>query len=787
MHQQNKDRERLLRHASDVYYNGGIHLMSDREFDDLRKEHEKARTEHPDDPVWQDTILDQIGAPAAEWSGFAKVAHSVPMLSLDNVFVGEGNDVSEVLAWIHKMRAAGVTTVVLEPKIDGLSARATYRDGELVSVVTRGNGEVGDDVTVNAVAANILPKRLRRLRPGPLEINGEVFMRFSDFETINQDLIRQGEETYANPRNAAAGMLRRKDPGQVRGIQFLAHGVASGTAESTHSSEMSHLADLGVGVVYSICEAIEQGNSFMLDPARLWEALRGVVSGLGYPQDGVVLKVNRADVRDSLGCTSRAPRWAVAVKFQQEEVETTLREITVQVGRSGVLTPVAELEPVLVDGSTVSRATLHNEAQINRLGVQPGDRVVIRKAGAIIPEVVRRVETESAASTENRLSIDLARIELRNIAFEIGENGGKLPEGTDVHRRVASRIYSILESEVTAEQRNSAKALTFTAAYSPDRKSFHLGAAIAWTCPSCGQKSVAAEKQDERDDDRRWICTNTAGCPAQMSARIRHMASRNCLNLDQLGEEACDAIADQWGLKHPLELLYRPGLEEALAKLSWTTEAGGQMTFGTGRAARVADAIRRAMTGGVPLHGWVAALGLPTIGENTSKEISRLCWDRSELIARCSAPDGLFWVMVESLRGDPAEREYARLKEEFSVSPRLGPVSLQKLVDFVNWSTGTAILDMIPSSVVSANYEPVKPTVSGGHLSGTTFVITGTLSQPREHFVRLIENAGGKVAGSVSAKTTYLLAGEKAGSKLAKATSLGVRVITEEEFNSLLL
>lgn len=690
--------------------------MSDADYDRLTAQHQHDRKVFPDDPTWKDTILGKVGAAPAQASGFKKVRHSVPMFSLDNVFIGDDGSVSEVQGWMDRVRADfddDLVLLIAEPKIDGLSVRVTYQDSDLQSVVTRGDGETGDDVTVNALAASIVPRRLSLPNPGKLEINGEVYMSFRSFDEINQQQKDRGEELYANPRNAAAGILRRKDPSNVRGISFLAHGVASGAVGVDHQEVLLHVQGLGISAVWGKCWPLKlQGEGARVD----LEFLKSIVADLRFPVDGVVIKVNRLAYQERLGSTSRAPRWAVAVKFQQEEVETTLNAITVQVGRSGVLTPVAELEPVLVDGTTVSRATLHNEDQINRLGVRPGDRVIIRKAGAIIPAVIR-VATPT--------------------------------------------------SEV--------------------RSAYSLGPAIDWTCPSCGEKSVVCDAQEAiggKEASKRWICFNTNGCPAQMAARIQHAASRECLNIEGLGEEACAAIADSWELRHPFEIFSRDNTVARFAALTWTTESGGKMTFGESRATRVMRALEAARA--LPLNRWIAALGIPSIGKNTSKEISRLCRTVEAVDNSCEGPSGLFWQMLDSLNNDPKQEVYETLKVRYGVSSRMGPVSIQQLSSFVKSDTWSYVMRLIPLKVVSDNYHPDPPKVDTtcglNSISGKTFVITGTLSLPREHFQKLIEENGGKVSSGVSKTTDYLLAGEKAGSKLMKATALEVTILSEEAF-----
>ncbi len=771
--------------------------MTDTEFDAMWKEHTDSRAATPGDPVWQDTILDRIGAEPSAQSGFVKIAHSVPLMSLDNVFVGDDGSIDEILRWINRTwKTLGVDLQIIgEPKIDGLSLRLVYFNGELQTAATRGDGSIGEDVTANVIASGIVPLRLHLPVHGMLEINGETYMTFRNFEVLNARQADLGLPLYANPRNAAAGILRRKDPTQARGLSFLAHGVAVGAVEADYVREMLRLNGLGLNTprqksLKIAGELPTRDDEFQSDAGHTAMWLNAVNDDLNYPVDGVVLKVARFAFQEELGCTSRAPRWAIAVKFQQEEVETTLKEITIQVGRSGVLTPVAELEPVLVDGTTVSRATLHNEDHVNRLGVRPGDRVVIRKAGAIIPEVLRVVEGGNAIPSRHstaefsREQLDTARAELLTVGNMI--EAGQLPAEFDVYRRIAASAYGVADDEVTDEQRKDAKSLAFWTAYTPAWK-YHLGWATQWTCPSCGEKSVVAQR-DEKKGSVKWLCSNTLRCPAQLAARIEHMASRDCLNIDQLGGEVCDAIARQEGagglIRHPFDVMGKRA--PWFARLTWETESGGRMTFGESRAAKVEAAILATRT--LPLNRWIAALGIPSIGKNTSKEISRLVRNVEALGNACSAPAGLFYQMIISYEEDPKKEFYETLKTRYAISPRLGPVSLGRLMDFVSSDDGMHALRLIPASVVSDNYAP-EPTkvdpASAGPLTGKTFVITGTLSQPREHFQKLIEGAGGKVSGSVSKSTDYLLAGDKAGSKLAKAGSLGVTIIDEQGLQEL--
>lgn len=709
MTRSNADNEERLRAASKAYYVEAKPIMSDRQFDELWRAHEKNREMMPDDPVWKDTILDRVGV-APESSGFAKVDHSTPMLSLDNLFMETPEQITEITDWLADLRKTmpAAALLVAEPKVDGLSLRVTYVDGCLFRAVTRGNGQVGDNVTANAIAAKLVPERLERTSEGILEVNGEVFISFEEFEKLKERCLAGGNKLPANPRNAAAGIMQRKDPAQVanQGLEFLAHGIAEGGLRESYTEEVDRLEFLGLNVLkgktFMVNGAVSHGEEISYD----W--LHSIYEGHQFPVDGVVLKVNEYGYQQRLGNTSRAPRWAMAVKFAQEEVETTLNDITIQIGRSGVLTPVAELEPVEVDGTVVSRASLHNEDQINRLGLVVGDKVVIRKAGAIIPEVVRVVDPDDNGD-RGKFDLPIHAVN-RHPDVDFGE----------IHRRDAN------------------------------------GAAI-------------------------YSCSNPS-----FAARLEYMAHRDNLNIDQMGGEVCDAIAEkakEYEIKHPFDLCGFPG--SFFAELTWTTESGKNMTFGMSRASKVVKSFVAAAD--LPLNRWISSLGIPHVGKNTSKEISRLVRSADGLLNTCMDDDGLLRRMYHSVTLDPsAQTVYKGLKEKYGISHHLGPESIKSLVDYVCSEKGRQALDLIPETVVSANYNPEPPKPATGALAGKTFVITGTLSQPRPHFKKLIEDNGGKVSGSISGKTDFLLAGEKAGSKRTKAESLGVSIIDEDTLMGML-
>ena len=715
------EKEQQLRQASDAYYNGKP-TMSDAEFDKLWKAHQFLRKLTPDADMWRDTILDKVGAQPSQQSGFGKVKHISKMMSLENIFVQtEGNPLDELFKWLTNIAAKYPREerirVVIEPKIDGLSASVIYADGILSRVVTRGDGEEGEDITANALAAGLVSRTLipdmawgNIHTRGVMEFRGEIYMPFDVFNVLCVAATAIGEDPPANPRNAAAGMIRRKDASSLpgSGLKFLVHGIEN-PQRSTYLDAKASAAALGLPILEQLHFAI--GDRF---DEQTYRNLRQLAV-CAYPTDGLVFKLDSFKLREELGFTSRAPKWAIALKFEQEQVQTKCNAITVQVGRSGILTPVAELEPIEVDGSVVSRATLHNEEQINRLGLLPGDTVILQKAGGIIPEIVS----------------------VGPIVLRAGRAIGK---STTLHQM---------------------------------RSAFSLLQHIDNKCPSCGNTDIVV-------DGARYRCNNLVGCKAQMAARVEHMASRGCLNILGLGEEACDAIAQRGDIKHPFDILDKP--VDWFASLAWVTDTGKNMTFGKSRATKVVAACADAKK--QPLNRWITSLGIHSIGENTGKEISRLCEDTNELNWACrpmtpvqNPKDGVIYSIAKG--ADKGAGDLAK----FAISNHLGPVSCNELVDFVASDIGLSLLRRIDEyGIKSDNYNPIPmtTTASSGAFAGKTFAITGKLSQTRDHFKDLIEEAGGKVTDTISAKLTALVCGEGGGGKRDKAAKAGVEVWDEE-------
>lgn len=531
--------------------------------------------------------------------------------------------------------------------------------------------------------------------PTVLEIRGEIFMPNSAFAAMNEERDEKGLPAFANPRNATAGTVKQLDPKVVaaRPLAFLAHGL--GAYEGPELETELDFHDL-----------LERFRIPHNQPIRIAKNLDEVLAAITFfrehrhqidhATDGAVMKVLDRRERDQLGATARAPRWAAAYKFLPEQQETTLRAITIQVGRTGVLTPVAELDPVLISGSTVARATLHNQDEITKKGVYIGAKVLVEKAGEIIPAIVKVIDPDPNAE-----------------------------------------IYSLYD-------------------------------AVDGKCPSC-QAPITKE-----DGFAAWRCTNFE-CPAQAVTAITHFAARKALDIDSMGEVVAEALVRNDLAKSPLDLFSLS--EETLANLNLGTPESPRR-FGEKNAAKIISSLEAARS--KPLSKWLFAMGIRHLGESAAKELSRL---HHNLLELPSSP------ILEALRSDTradAKKKNPAL-EPYAITGEVGPAVAESILTFFESQAGEnlvsrlAELDLNPAS---DNYAP-KPEASNLPFTGKTFVITGTLSQSRDHFKDFIEKNGGKVSGSVSKKTDYVLAGESAGSKLDKANQLGVTVLDEPAFAKL--
>ena len=702
-----RDLQSLLeRH--DQLYNKGIPEIPDFEFDQLYRELEVLEAKHPEhrDP---NSITHRVGG--APIAGFQQIQHALPMLSIDDVFELSTEGVEKAAAScpeqelidfyrrLQKNLKHENVVVTVEPKIDGVAVSLLYQEGKLVYAATRGDGQTGDDVTHNVKTIRSIPLGLPSPYPTLLEVRGEIFMPNKAFAALNAERDEAGLPTFANPRNAAAGTLKQLDSKIVakRPLAFLAHGLGAYDGKPLENEHEFHnlLGKLGIPQNLPIL------NAHNLD--ELLEAVARINRDrhdLDYGTDGAVIKILDRAERAQLGFTSRAPRWAAAYKFLPEQKETTITNIIIQVGRTGVLTPVAELTPVLISGSTVSRATLHNQDEIDRKDIRLGDTVLIEKAGEIIPAIIKV---------------------LRHV-------DGAIP-------------YSLYHS-------------------------------VGGKCPSCGGPI------SQEDGFVAWRCTSFE-CPAQAVTAIKHFASRKALDLDGLGEIVAEALVRHNHCSTPLDLFRLD--ENTLANLNLGTEESPRR-FGEKNAAKVLAALGAAKS--KPLHRWLYAMGIRQLGESAAKELSRLHRTIAEMVDS--------EILAELLRDTrPSAKKQNELLAKYNITGDVGPAVAEMIIAFFNSMAGQHVITCLAEleiHPISDNYLPIaaEADLSTFPLTGKTFVLTGTLSIDRDAMKELIESKGGKVSGSVSAKTSFVIAGEGGGSKRDKAAKLGVSILDEAGFQALI-
>lgn len=651
-----------------LYYVEANPVISDFEFDRLLERLLELERQFPD-LVTPDSPSQRVGGQITK--EFSSVRHREPMLSLANTYSqGEVMDFYNRLGKLLREEGVEERDVVAELKFDGVAVSLVYRDGLFVQGATRGDGLRGDDITVNLRTIGTIPLRLDSGSCAGLqgddreiEVRGEVFMRKDDFERLNEG--RPEEDRFANPRNATAGTLKLQDSAEVarRSMTFVAYYLKGIADESAlHFERLSLLEKLGffTGGHYRLCSDLKEIDSFIDE----WSEKRWK---LPYETDGVVLKLNAVHLWDRIGATSKSPRWAIAYKYPAQQAETELLGVVFQVGRLGTITPVAELEPVRLAGSTVSRSTLHNFDEIERLGVQLHDRVVIEKSGEVIPKIIRA-----------------------------------LPE---------------------------------------KRTLFSEPIQVPSSCPSCGTQLVKPEGEVS------WYCPNEQGCPAQIRGRILHFASRNAMDIRSLGSALVDQLVvsglvrdagDLYSLEmHQVVQLDRMGEKSALNLLHALDES----------RKRSYDRL-------------LYALGIRHVGQATARELARA------------------YPLFEDLqRADEAA---------LASVPDIGPVVARSIVDFFARPSATETLRKLQAAGFSfREEEPEEP--ANRTFEGLTVIFTGALERyGRSQASELVRARGGKVTGSVSRKTSLVVAGKEAGSKLEEARQLGVRVIGEEEFETML-
>ncbi len=643
-----------IRYHSRKYYTEDDPEISDYEYDQLYRQLETLEGEYPD-LVTEDSPTRKIGG--AVYNTFAPVVHQVPLESLHDSFSPE-----ELLDFDRRVReTVGETEYVVEPKFDGLSVALEYRNGVFVRGSTRGDGVTGEDVTENIRTIHSVPKVLGEPVPF-LEVRGEVYMSDNSFERLCERQELMEEKTFKNPRNAAAGSLRQKDPKITaqRELSIFVFNVqqVEGKTLTCHDQSLEWLRTLGfpVSADYRKSRDIET----ILDYIREIGDKRG---DFDFPIDGAVVKVNDFAQREELGSTAKFPRWAEAFKYPPEEKETTLLDIEVNVGRTGVLTPTGRFEPVTLAGTTVSRATLHNQDFISEKDIRIGSRVILRKAGEIIPEVVAVLES---------------------------------PQD--------SQPYLLPE-----------------------------------TCPSCGERVTRVE------GEAATRCTNPQ-CPAQLLRNLIHFASRDAMDIDGLGPAILEQLLHQQMIASPADL--------------YTLEVSQLQTlerFGKKSAQNLVASIERSKSN--DLSRLVYALGIPHIGAKAAQVLCAAI-PTMEALENASEED---LAQIEGFGGIMAEEVVAFFQKE----------SAQKLVARLK--------------ELGVNMEAQRQETQSSIFAGSTFVLTGTLpTMSRKEATQLIESHGGKVTSSVSKKTSYVLAGEEAGSKLDKARQLEIPVLTEEDLINML-
>ena len=637
--------------------------IPDAEYDGLFRELQELEAQHPQ-LVTPDSPTQRVGA--APVASFSQVTHGTPMLSLNNAFTEE-----EVLAFDRRVREAVDAATIeyaAEPKFDGLAVSLTYADGMLTTGATRGDGYVGEDVTANLKTLRAIPLKLRAAHPpAVLEVRGEVLMLRADFERMNRGQRERGEKEFVNPRNAAAGALRQLDA-QItasRPLSFYAYGTGAplDAGLRKHSRVLDRLAELGFPV--AAARRVVKGGAGMLDYYRELGAAR---AKLPFDIDGVVYKVNDLSVQNALGFVSRAPRFALAHKFPAEEATTVVAGIDVQVGRTGALTPVARLAPVFVGGVTVTNATLHNEDEVQRKDIRVGDTVVVRRAGDVIPEVVRVI-------------------------------ADKRPPHT--HRFVL-----------------------------PAR------------CPECGSAVRKAE------DEAIARCSAGLYCPAQRKQALLHFASRRAMDIEGLGEKLVEQLVDK-------NIVHTPADLYALA----VDNLAGLERMADKSARNLVDAIGKSRR--TTLARFIYALGIRNVGESTAQDLARHFGN----IHRLESADAQVLQQV----------------------PDVGPVVTQSIAGFFAEPHNREVIAQLMKAGVNFAETAPRQFDTSNPVYGKTFVLTGVLPNlTRDDAQQKIRDRGGKVSGSVSKKTDYVVAGADAGSKYDKARELGIDILDEADLLNLL-
>ena len=661
----------IVRRLGHAYYVKDEPLLSDGQYDRLFRALQMLEERFPDLKT-PDSPTHRVGGPVLD--KFEKVQHPEPLLSLGNAF-----DAGELRAWYERacrgladvLDDGGKPALVAELKIDGLAIALRYESGQLTQGATRGNGIIGENVTAHVKTVRSIPLKLLDEAPNYLEVRGEVYMRLSTFEELNRKLVEAGETPKVNPRNTAAGSLRQLDPAAVAGrkLDFWAYGIGKtdGVLPATQTEVLTWLKELGLPPTpnHARFDDIED----VIDFCETWTGKRGE---LDFEIDGMVVKVDRRDFQEILGNVANAPRWAVAFKFPAQEATTMLLNIEHRVGRTGVVKPIAILEPVEVGGVTVSRATLHNAEYIRVRDIRLGDQVTIKRAGDVIPQVIGPVKEARTG---------------REITYE----------------------------EPT-------------------------------TCPDCGEPLVRLEGEAD-------IRCVSATCPAQLKRLVEHFASRNAMDIEGMGEKVAAQLVEE-GLVGAIADIYSLDRDALLALEGYKDKKVDNLLEGIQTSK------------GRPLHRLLFGLGIRFIGEATAKL----------LVAEFTSL-GVF----ASPNGGEALGEATR--EDLEAIHGIGPETAESVVSWFSNSENRGIVEALHEFGVNTKRLPEEEpsaAASESAIAGKTFVLTGTLpTLKRSDARKMIEQAGGKVTGSISKKTDFLVAGETAGSKLDKANELEIPILDE--------
>jgi DNA ligase (NAD+) len=668
----------IARHDT-LYHQKDAPEISDAEYDALVRRNRAIEGLFPS-LKRTDSPSARVGAEPA--AGFAKVRHLHPMLSLDNAFDRE--DVADFIGRIRRFlgrKDEAEIELSVEPKIDGLSANLRYEDGAFTIGATRGDGTIGEDITANLRHVAGIPHKLKDPHPPKLiEIRGEVYFPHDAFFALNKQREKDGEPVFANPRNAAAGSVRQLDANitKSRPLKFFAYamGEVQGwrNEPKLHSEAIQRLKQWGFAVnpETRVADTLDEALAF-------YDAMAKKRADLNYDIDGVVYKVNDLALQNRLGFVGRAPRWATAHKFPAEQAVTTLNDISIQVGRTGALTPVAKLEPITVGGVVVSNATLHNEDEIARKDIRIGDKVIVQRAGDVIPQIVGVVD---------------------------------------------------------ADRKGRGKPYKF-----PDR------------CPVCGSHAVREEGEAVRR------CTGGLICPAQAMERLRHFVSRGAFDIEGLGYKHIEAFYRDNLVKSPVDIFRLHGHRKELME----REGWGESSVGN-----LLGAIEARRT--VPLDRFIYALGIPQVGEATAKLLARHYRTLKDWRA----------AMLEAAR----DREGAEYQDLNNID-QIGESVAGDILDFFAEKHNVEVLDALSKEVTAEEVQARR--ASNSPVSGKTVVFTGALTRmTRDEAKARAESLGAKVASSVSKKTDYVIVGEDAGSKAAKAQELGVKMLSEDEWLELI-